>query len=106
VLVISASAGIEVNTRKMLERAHEYGLGVWIVVNHIDAPNLDLPRLISEIKESFGQQCVPLNLPTGTGKGVIDCFANESGEADFFDVADTHTAIIEAVVGADDELME
>jgi elongation factor G len=49
---------------------------------------------------------VPLNLPTNKGKVVIDCFAKESGAADFGDVAEAHTAVIEAVVGADEALME
>ncbi|UCE62101.1 MAG: elongation factor G [Phycisphaerales bacterium] len=106
ILVVSASAGIEVNTRKMMERTHEYGLGVWIVINHIDAPNLDLPELLSQIQESFGAECVPLNLPTGGGKGVIDCLTNESGDADFSSVAHAHTALVEAIVGVDDDLME
>ena len=106
VLVVSASSGIEVNTRKMFNRARDYGLGVWIVINHIDAPNVDLAALVAEIQENFGSQCVPLNLPTGGGKDVVDCLANESGDADFSSVGDAHTALIEAVVGADDELME
>jgi len=106
VLVVSASAGIQVNTRKLMDTAKKYGLGVWIVINHIDAPNLDLPELVGQIQESFGAECVPVNLPTGGGSAVIDCFASESGDADFMSVADAHTAVIEAIVGADDELME
>ncbi len=106
VVVVSASSGIQVNTRKIMEHARKHGLGVWIVVNHIDAPNLDLPELIGQIQESFGEGCVPLNLPCGGASGVIDCFANESGDADIMNVSDAHTAVIEAVVGADDELME
>ena len=106
VLVISASAGIEVNTRKMFARAKEHGLGIWIVVSHIDAANVDLPRLLTQIQETFGAQCVPINLPTNGGKGVIDCLLSESGDADFLSVEDAHTAVIEAVVGADDNLME
>lgn len=106
VAVVSASAGIQVNTRKMITRAREFGLAVWIVINHIDAPNVDLPNLVTQIQESFGPQCVPLNLPAGGGKSVIDCFANQSGQADFGDVSAAHVAIIEAIVAADDELME
>ncbi len=106
VVVISASAGIQVNTRKMMERAREYGLGVWIVVNHIDASNIDLPALVAQIQETFGSQCVPANLPASGGKEVVDCFVNESGEADFSDVGKAHTALIETVVGTDEELME
>lgn len=106
VVVISAAAGIQVNTRKMLERARQYGLGVWIVVNHIDAPNIDIPALLSQIQEVFGQQCVPLTLPVNGGSAVVDCFSNDSGASDLGDVGDAHTAVIEAVVGADDSLME
>ncbi len=72
VLVVSASAGIEVNTRKMFNRARDCGLGVWIIINHIDAANVDLAGLVEKIQESFGSQCVPLNLPTGCGKDVFD----------------------------------
>lgn len=106
VVVISAPSGIQVNTRKMFERARQYGLGVWIVINHIDAPNVDLEGLLGQIREQFGQACVPINLPTGGGKAVVDCFTQESGDADFSSVADAHTAIVEAAVGADDALME
>ena len=74
VVVVSASSGIQVNTRKMIERARDYGVGVWIVVSHIDASNVDLPALVAQIQETFGRQCAPLNLPTSGGKGVIDCF--------------------------------
>lgn len=105
-VVVSASSGIQVNTRKMIERARAHGLGLWIVITHIDAPNVQLGALLARIRESFGSQCVPMNLPTGGGTGVIDCFANESGDADFSDVAENHTAVIDAIVGADDELME
>ena len=105
-VVVDASSGIQVNTRKMFERAKEYGIGIWIVINHIDAPNLDLPRLLNQIQEQFGAACIPINLPAGGGKSVIDCFTCEDGEADFSSVADTHTAVIEAVVGADEALMD
>jgi len=105
ICVISATAGIEVNTRRMMERAKEYGLGRVIVINKIDA-NLDVVELIDGIKEMFGQECQPLKLPTGKGSSVIDCFANPSGNADFGSVADTHTALIERIVEADEALME
>ncbi|MGI0148905.1 MAG: GTP-binding protein, partial [Thermoplasmata archaeon] len=106
VLAVSATAGVQVNTRSLMERARSYGLGTWIVVTHIDAPNVELAELLAEIRESFGTQCVPLNLPTNKGKGVIDCFANETGNADFGSVAEAHTGILEAAVSADDKLME
>lgn len=106
VLVVSAASGIQVNTRRMFNRARDFGLGVWIVVNHIDAPNVDLPGLLDQIQETFGAECVPMTLPCDGGKGVVDCFANESGASDFSDVGEAHTGLLEALVGADDDLME
>lgn len=106
IVVVSAHAGIQVNTRRMFERAREQGLAIWIVINHIDAANVDLPELLGQVKEVFGTQCVPINLPAQGGKSVIDCFGNESGGADFDDVGEAHTALLESLVGADDTLME
>ncbi len=105
ICVISATAGIEVNTRRMMERAKQYGLGRAIVINKIDA-NLDVAELIKGIRELFGQECQPFNLPADKGSKVIDCFANSSGSADFGDVGETHTALIERIVEADEALME
>ncbi|RME36507.1 MAG: elongation factor G [Planctomycetota bacterium] len=106
VVVVSASSGVQVNTRKMYERARDYGLGVWFVINHIDASNVDLPAVVAQIRETFGPQCLPLNLPAGGGTKVVDCFTNESGESDFGEVEQAHTDLIEAIVGTDEELME
>ncbi len=106
VVVVSAASGIEVNTRKMLARAQKYGLGIFIVVNHISATNADLEALVGQLQESFGGACTPINLPKDGGQGVVDCLANDSGEADFSSVADANTAAIEAIVGVDDALME
>ena len=103
--VISATAGIEVNTRRMMERAKLYGIGRMIVINKIDA-NLDVAGLIDSIQEVFGPQCQPMNLPTNKGNGVVDCFVNSQGSADVGDVAAAHTALIERIVEVDETLME
>ncbi len=105
VCVISATAGIEVNTRRMMERAKDYGLSRMIVINKIDA-NCDLGELVGNIQELFGQECEVMNLPAGKGSKVIDCFTQSDGESDFGSVADAHTALIERVVEADESLME
>jgi elongation factor G len=106
VLVISATAGIEVVTRKMMERLSTYGVGKMIVITKIDGENTNLEALVTQIQESFGPECVPVNLPAGGGKFVVDCLKNDSGDSDFGDVGEAHTALIEAIVGADDQLME
>ncbi len=106
ILVVSAAAGIEVNTRKMWERATNYGMARMIVVNKIDADNTNLEELLETIQEFFGSECVPINLPKGGGTDVTGCFKNKTGESDFGDIPSAHEAAIEAIVGVDDTLME
>ena len=106
VIVISASAGIEVNTRRMFKLAQEGKMPTAIVVNKLDGENVDLERLMGEITETFGNACKPMNLPTDGGKTVADCFAASEGQSDFGDIADAHTELVENIVEADEELME
>lgn len=106
ILVVSAASGIEVNTRKMWERAVKYGLGRMIVINKIDADNANLESLVESVQEFFGSECVPINLPAGGGSGVINCLTQSSGDSDFGDVGAAHEAAFEAIVGVDDALME
>ena len=106
VLVISAAAGIETNTRKMAELAAKVDKPLIIVINKMDAENVILPELIKNIQETFGQQCHCANLPAADKASVIDCIENESGESPLMDVAQAHTELIESVIEADDELMD
>ena len=106
VIVVSAPAGIEVNTRRQFNAAGELGLARMIVINKIDADNVDLPGLVEALGETFGPAVKCMNLPSGGGKAVTDCFAADSGEADFGDVADTHTQLTESIIEADEDLME
>ncbi len=106
VIVISAAAGIETNTRKMFQLATEADMPRMIVINKIDADNIDLPELLKNIRETFGPQCRCANLPSADKKSVIDCIENESGESPLMDVGPAHTELIESVIEVDDELME
>ena len=106
IIVISATAGIETNTRKLFELATKANKPRVIVVNKIDAENIDLPGLIRSIRETFGSQCRCANLPDPDKESVIDCIENETGESPLMDVAQAHTELIESVIEADDNLME
>jgi len=106
VIVISAAAGIETNTRKLFNLAADANMPRLIVVNKIDAENIDLSALLKNIQESFGFQCRCANLPAADKASVIDCIENDAGESPLMDVGQAHTELIESVIEADDELME
>ncbi|HUU82930.1 MAG TPA: elongation factor G [Phycisphaerae bacterium] len=106
VLVVSAGAGIEVNTRKMMQRAGDFGLARMIVINKIDAENANLEELFEQLREVFGPECVPINLTSGNRSAVVDCLAGGGGDVDFGSAGSAHEAVLEAIVGVDDDLME
>ncbi|MHC4646812.1 MAG: elongation factor G [Planctomycetota bacterium] len=106
VIVIGAAGGIETNTRKLFELATKADLPRLIIINKIDSENIDLPRLLKDIQESFGPQCRCANVPAGDSASVIDCLENQTGDSPVMDVAQAHTELIESVIEADDGFME
>src|SRR5260370_37707251 len=53
-----------------------------------------------------GRGALPINLPAGGGRRVVDCFFNPDGEADFSSVGAAHGALVDQVVEVDEKLME
>ena len=106
VVVISASAGIETNTRKLFGLASDRNKPRMIAINKMDADNVEFAELIGQIQETFGTQCRCANLPAADKKSVIDCIQNDSGDSPAMDVAQAHTDLLESVIEADDALME
>lgn len=106
VVVISAAAGIEMNTRKLFQAATNASKARIIVINKTDSENVDLAELIGQIQETFGSQCRCANLPTADKASVINCISNQAGDSPVMDPAQAHTELLESVIEADDELME
>jgi elongation factor G len=106
-VVINAQAGIEQITRRMMSAAKEQGLCRMIIVNKIDAEDIDLQALLDEIQSVFGPECLPLNLPSADGTDVVDCFFQPTGAETAFSSFETaHTQIVDQVVEVDEALME
>ena len=53
-IVINAQTGVELMTERMMRYAADRKLCRMIVINKIDADNLDLPGLVADIRERFG----------------------------------------------------
>ena len=106
VIVINAATGIEPMAQRMMDYAASRHLDRMIVVNKIDAADIDLPGLLQEIQVRFGKECLPLNLPDAGGARVVDCFYNREGHSDFGSVDAAHRALVEQVVEVDAEFVE
>lgn len=105
-IVINAQSGIQTMTRRFKQWTADRKQCRMIVVNHIDAEGVDLEGLLAQIRETFGDECMAINLPADNATKVVDCFFNPSGEADFWSVDAAHTAVIDQTVEVDEKLME
>ncbi|CAN7385561.1 elongation factor G [Variovorax sp. LjRoot290] len=100
-VVINAATGIEPMAVRMMEYAASRHLARMIIVNKIDSQGISLAGLLADIQATFGRECLPLNLPDGVGKQVVDCFFNRFGQSDFGPVEAAHRALVEQVVEVD-----
>ena len=105
-VVIGADKGIQTVTRRVMKVAEERKLPRMIIVNKIDEHLGDLEGLLGQIRETFGEECLPINLPTPDGSDVVDVWERSDGEVLFGSADDGHTAILDQVVELDDDLMQ
>ncbi|MDH3509303.1 MAG: elongation factor G [Gammaproteobacteria bacterium] len=106
-VVVNAQMGVEMITQRMMEFTAERHMCRMIIINKIDADDVNLEAILNQIRDEFGRECLPVNLPADGAKTVADCFFSLSDATpDFSSVASAHTEMIDQVVELDDDLME
>ena len=119
IMVISAPAGIQIETVKLWRRLDNRNLPRIVFVNKMDQERADFQKSLAEIKEAFGVTAVPLNLPLGQNgdhEGIVDILHMKAikagGEtsdipADMSDeVSEWREKLVEMAAEGDDELTE
>jgi elongation factor G len=125
VIVVDAVAGVEVQTEKVWNTAHEFGLPRLLALNRLDLERASLERALGSLQDVFGRKVVPVQLPLGEEKsfhGVIDLVSmqelvfNSDGSGKFSaqevqsESSEKATAarnkLIEVIAETDDTLME
>ena len=104
-IVVNAATSVQMIGARMMEWAAQRKLCRLVVINRIDAENVDLPGVLEAVRDAFGRECLPINLPAAGASRVVDCFFNPAGESDFSSVADAHRALVDQVVEVDEALM-
>ncbi len=105
VVVINAQTGIELMAERMMRAAAARGLARMIVINKIDAENLDLAGLVGDIRERFGPACKFLDLPAHGSQDVVEVLEHTSGDADLDTVEHAHRELIDQLVEEDEDLL-
>src|SRR3990172_2891478 len=79
-IVIRADHGIGVGTEMMWDYASEFGIPKMIVINQLDREHVDFDLLVEEIRERFGNNVFPMQVPVNPGPGfnrVLDVLRSE-----------------------------
>ena len=126
VVVFCGSSGVEPQSETVWRQANKYEVPRIVFVNKMDRAGANFLRVVEQIKNRLGANCVPIQLPIGAEdefKGVVDLIRNkaiywndaDSGmtyeqtdvPADMADeVAMYREQMIEAAAEANEELME
>ena len=121
VVVVDASAGVEVGTEAVWRLAEERKLPRFVFINKMDRENANFDAVLDQLKARFGPKIAPVYLPIGSAEGfkgyvdVIEQHANvyEGGTPKEAPIPDEmrageeqrREALVEAAAEASDELM-
>jgi elongation factor G len=74
-ILVNASAGVEVGTELVWEYVEKYQTPTLFVINQIDHPKADFEASLEQIKNRFGAKALPIQYPLNSGEGfnqIID----------------------------------
>lgn len=123
VVVVSATAGVEVVTEQVVKYCDAGDLPRAFVINKLDKEHVEFQSVVDKIQNAFGSAAVPVQLPIGealTFKGVVNLVSqkaftyDDSGKATSIDIPDdmkdavaaAREKLIENVAESDDQLLE
>ncbi len=120
VIVVGANSGVKTGTIIAWDTANEENLSKVFFINKMERENADFFKVVDEIQNKFGINCIPIQIPVGSQAnfaGVIDLitckfYKGNSREetpvpADMEDeVSSWREKLVEAVAETDDTLIE
>lgn len=107
VVVIDASSGIQVGTSRVWKALEKQAMPRSIVITGLDKENTDYSKVLSDIRSTFGNRCVPAVIPQAGGKGVVDVLAAKDVPADVADaVKEAKGQLVELAAETNDALLE
>ena len=125
VLVLNATAGVEVGTESVYRIAEEYGTPRLLFVNRMDKEHADFDKCLASAQERFGNKVLPVQIPVNAGEGfnsfvdlvkmtLVTYETNGSGKFSTGEIPadlkgraeELHEKLVEMAAENDDELLE
>jgi elongation factor G len=126
VVVLAATAGVEVGTEKVWDYCEERRLPRILFVSMMDKEHADFEKVFTQVKQRLTAKVIPVEIPVGEGPefhGIINLFSRKchlykkgtkAGEYDEVDVPAEYQSrfdkysqeLIESIAASDDTLLE
>ncbi len=123
VIVVNGKSGVEVGTEKAWELCDKYHLPRMVYVTNMDAEEVDLDKIVSDLSDKYGKSVVPCYVPimeNGALAGYVNVVAEtadkcaDAGKSEPCeipadcqdDLESNREALMEAVAESSDEFME
>ena len=81
IIVMDASAGVEVGTEQAWRLSEEQNLPRLMFINKMDRENADFARSLASAREAFGKRVAPIQMPIGSEKafkGIVDLLTEKA----------------------------
>ncbi len=125
-VVVSATAGVEVGTEKVWEYAAERGIPRLFFVSLLDKDHADFEQVYQDIRQHLTNKVIPIEIPVGEGPefhGIVNLFSKKchmyrkgtkAGEYEETDVPEAYRErlekysqeLVETVATTNDDLLE
>ncbi len=113
IVVVNATAGIEIGTEKAYRLAKESGVPCIFFVNMLDKEHSDYDKCFDDIQKKFRKHCVAVDAPIGKESAFKDVFntvankgAEKLSEEDKGHVKSLREQLEETIAETDDALLE
>ena len=100
-ILVDATAGVQVGTVKAWKRCEALNLPRAIVVTGLDKENADFDGTVAALRELWGPRCEVVTYPTDDRQGVVDALAASGGRAD-----EIRAKLTDVAAESSDELIE
>ena len=113
-VVLSATAGVEVGTEKVWELCDHYHLPRMLVIAAMDKENANFARVYEDVREHLTPRVVPVEVPVGDGKGfhgIVNLFSGhcheyKPGSKGEYELVQVPPELADAVKQYSDQLLE
>ena len=109
IIVVSASAGVEVGTEIAWNYLRERKIPTLIFINKMDRENADFQSTVKQLQSVLGSECIPLNVPDAAENSFSKVFSilqNDTPIEFFAEMENAREQIVEKVAETDDGLTE